>query len=107
MSVGMFRVFGRLAWGFCNFGWGDVFCCCWCLSSSSSWFLQKGQSGPHPHFSVNCSFTLGSSSFIRGLGLVIPVMFLFSLSRQFGGSNHFLSSKRLPNTFPVPGHGVL
>ena len=97
--------FGHLAWGFCNFGWGDIFCCCWHLSSSFSWFLQKGQSGPHPHFSANCSLTLGSSFFIGGLGLVIPVTFL--LSRQFGGSNQFLSSKRLPDTFPAPGHGVL
>ena len=78
---------GHLAWGFCIFGWDDVFCCSWfwCLPSQSSlsWFLQKGQFGPHPHFSVfglmiDCSPIL-SSSFIEGFGLVMPVAFVLSL----------------------------
>ena len=35
------------------------------------------------------------------------VLFSLSLSRQFGGSNQFLSSNKLPDILPVPGHGVL
>ena len=72
-----FRVLGHLACGLCNFGWGDAFSSCWVLSSSlpSFWLLQKGQSRPHLHFSEDCSFILGSFSFIGGFGLVMPVTF--------------------------------
>ena len=63
-----FKVSGLLACGFCIFG--NVFCCCGLFSSSFFWDLQKGQSGPQPHFSW--SLTLSSSSLIGGLGLVTP-----------------------------------
>ena len=71
-----FRVLGHLACGLCNFGWGDAFSCCWVLSSSlpSFWLLQNGQSGPHLHFSEDCSFILGS----LGLSYVIRKDFLWS-----------------------------
>ena len=58
-----FRVFGLLACGFCNFGLGDIFCCCTLFCSSFlSWDLQKGQSDPQLHFSTDCSLVLGFSS---------------------------------------------
>ena len=55
-----FRVCGLLACGLCNFGLGDIFCCCTLFCPSFfSWDLQKGQSGPQLHLSVDCSFILG------------------------------------------------
>ena len=58
-----FRVFGLLACGFCNFGLGDIFCCCTLFCSSFlSWDLQKGQSDLQLHFSTDCSLVLGFSS---------------------------------------------
>ena len=74
-----FKVLGLLACGFCIFG--DVFCCCGLFSSSFFWDLQKGQSGPQPHFSW--SFALSPSSLTGGLGLVTLAVFLGSLSVLF------------------------
>ena len=76
------KVLGLLAWGLGISG--DGFWCC--LPSSSSFFsdLQKGQSGPHPHFSVfrlvACSSALGSS-FRGGLALAALVSSFFSVTK--------------------------
>ena len=76
------KVLGLLAWGLRISGNG--FCCCLLSSSSFSCDMQKGQSGPHLHFSafrlVACSSALGSS-FRGGLALAALVSSFFSVTK--------------------------
>ena len=109
-SSGVYLVFECFCW-FAELLW-------YSLSQSSSAFLQMGQFGPHPHLAGFGTAVLGgwlilwldldlilgggwSSIFIGSLGFVEVMVLLGRIDQSF------LSSKRLPDTFPASVQGVL
>ena len=84
------------------FCWG----CCWfCISSSqsSSMFLQIGQFGPHPHFSI-CFWVMVAQGIaaLWGCGST----FIVGVEVGVGGNWPVFFWLKFPDADPAVGHGV-